>query len=97
VFAYGNTTDNKTYTLSNDVTNVQSKLLYYRLCSVDIVGKSKLSEVRIIRIGKQNEMLSMITYPDPVNSELRITVPAACQNKEVVLGVYNLNGQMVRH
>jgi Secretion system C-terminal sorting domain len=96
IFAYGNTSDDKTYTLSNDVSNVQSTLLYYRLRSFDIDGKSQLSQVRIIRIGKQNEMLSMVTYPNPVTSGLRITLPSAWQKKEVVLTVFNLSGQMIK-
>jgi hypothetical protein len=96
VFAYGNTHENKTYTVSNDISNVHNSIIYYRLRSVDIDGKSQLSEIRVIRIGKQSEILTMVTYPNPVNNELRITVPAAWQNKEVVLGVFNQNGQKVK-
>ena len=96
VFAYGNTTENKTYTFSNDISNVQNSIIYYRLRSVDDDGKSTLSEVRIIRIGKQSEMLSMVTYPNPVSSELRLTLPASWQSKEVALEVFNQNGQRVK-
>lgn len=96
VFAYGNTTGNKTYTFSDDISNVQNSIIYYRLRSVDNDGKSTLSEVRIIRIGKQSEILSMVVYPNPVSSELRITLPAAWQGKPVILEVFNQNGQRIK-
>ncbi|HET6995336.1 MAG TPA: hypothetical protein VFI06_10165, partial [Chitinophagaceae bacterium] len=36
VFAYGNTTENKTYTIINDISDVKTGIVYYRLRSVDI-------------------------------------------------------------
>jgi Secretion system C-terminal sorting domain len=96
VFAYGNTTENKTYTFANDISNVQNSIIYYRLRSVDDDGKTALSGIRIIRLGKQNEIFSMVTYPNPVTNELRITLPAAWQSKPVALEVFNQNGQRVQ-
>lgn len=96
MFAYGNTSETKTYTFSNDISNVQSSLIYYRLRSVDIDGKSQLSQVRVIRIGKQNEMLNMVTYPNPATSELRITLPSSWQGKEVIFEIFNQNGQKLK-
>jgi Secretion system C-terminal sorting domain len=96
VFAYGNTTENKTYTFANDISNLQNGVLYYRLRSVDDDGKSSLSGVRIIRIGKQSELLSMVVYPNPVSSELRLTLPASWQTKEVTLEVFNQSGQRAK-
>ena len=96
MFAYGNTSETKTYTFSNDISNVNSSLIYYRLRSVDIDGKSQLSQVRVIRIGKQNEMLKMVTYPNPVTSELRITLPSSWQGKEVIFEIFNQNGQKLK-
>jgi hypothetical protein len=95
-FAYGNTSENKTYSFSDDINNVQSSMIYYRLRSVDMDGKSQLSQVRIIRIGKQGEMLKMVIYPNPVSSELRITIPEEWQNKQVLMEVFNQNGQKLK-
>jgi len=96
VFAYGNTTEKKNYSFSDDIANVQSNIVYYRLRSLDIDGKSQLSQIRVIRISKQNAEISLITYPNPTSSELRVTVPAVWQNKEVAIEVYNTNGQRVK-
>ena len=96
VFAYGNTSENKTYSFSDNINIVQNGMLYYRLRSVDADGKTQLSQVRIIRIGKQTGILNLIIYPNPASDELRISVPAAWQNKEVVLEVFNQNGQKLK-
>ncbi len=97
VFAVGNSTQKVDYSLSDDISNVQSTVIYYRLCSVDIDGKTSYSEVRIIRISKdENTNVTIITYPNPVSSELRITVPANWQNKQVSFELFNANGQLMK-
>jgi len=96
VFAYGNTNEKKNYSFLDDVTSVQSSIVYYRLRSKDIDGKSQLSQIRIIRLDKQTSNLALVTYPNPVSRDLRVTVPAAWQNKEVLLEVYNMTGQRLK-
>lgn len=96
VFAFGNTDQDMTYTFSDNVSNIQKGIIYYRLRSIDLDGKSELSAVRIIRIGKEIEVLTMATYPNPVSSELRVTVPSQWQGKAVVFEVYNQSGQTVK-
>ncbi len=97
VFAYGNTNTNSNYVLSDNISNLQSSIIYYRLRSVDIDGKSEYSDTRIIRINKQTEnKVTLVTYPNPVTNELRITIPANWQNKKVVYEVFNANGQTAR-
>lgn len=97
-FAYGNATDKTNYSLSdNNVNTSRAAVIYYRLRSVDIDGKSELSETRIIRIGKQNEnTISIVAYPNPVSNEVRITIPANWQNKQVSYELISANGQPVR-
>ena len=93
VFAYGNATDKANYSFSDNVNTAQVAVIYYRLRSVDIDGKNELSETRIIRIGKQTEKgISIITYPNPVSNEVRITIPANWQNKKVIYEIFNANG-----
>ncbi len=97
VFAYGNTTDSKNYTMHDNISNLQATVIYYRLRSVDIDGKNELSNIRVIRIGKGSEnSISILTYPNPVTSDLRITVPANWQNKRAVYEIFNANGQVAR-
>lgn len=97
-FAYGNATDKTNYSLSdNNVNTSRAAVIYYRLRSVDIDGKSELSETRIIRIGKQNENnITIVAYPNPVSNEVRITIPANWQNKQVSYELISANGQPVR-
>ena len=96
VFAYGNTAEKVNYSFSDNVTNGQQAVIYYRLRSVDNDSKSQLSEIRIIRIGKKDELLKMVTYPNPASSELRVTIPSAWQGKAVTLEVFNQTGQRVK-
>ncbi len=96
VFASGNTTSENTYSFTDNVTSVSSPIVYYRLRPVDHDGKTQLSETRMIKLIKQNQNnISILTYPNPVTNELRITIPTAWQNKAVVYEVIALNGQTV--
>jgi hypothetical protein len=71
-----------------------ANVIYYRVRSVDIDGKSQLSETRVIRMTSQSA-LTLQTYPNPVKSELYITVPQAWQNKQVQYELYGANGLVV--
>ena len=96
VFAYGNTSEKKQYSLPDNIGHITSGVIYYRLRSFDIDGQTKLSDTRIIRVGKQKESISLLTYPNPVMNELRITIPSSWQNKAVKLEIFNSNGQLVK-
>lgn len=97
VFAVGNSTQKINYSLTDDISNVNATVIYYRLCSVDNDGKFTYSEVRIIRITKDaNSNVAIITYPNPVSNELHITVPANWQNKQISFELFNANGQLMK-
>jgi hypothetical protein len=97
VFANGNTTNEMNYSFTDHVNEDQVSVIYYRLRSVDIDGKSELSSTRMIQIGKKSEnKISILTYPNPVTNELRITIPASWQNKKVSYELFNVSGQSAR-
>jgi len=97
VFAYGNTTEEKNYSFYDNVNTSQPAVIYFRLRSVDIDGKNELSEIKIIRIGKQGESgISIVAYPNPATNEVRITIPANWQNKKVAYQLLSANGQPVK-
>jgi SdrD B-like domain/Secretion system C-terminal sorting domain len=97
VFANGSGAERMDYGMSDNVSNVQSSVIYYRLRSIDNDGKSQLSETRIIRLSKtNNNNISILTYPNPLTNELRITIPANWQNKKLVYEVIALNGQIIK-
>lgn len=79
----------------NDVPGEQaSNVIYYRIRSVDIDGKSQLSETRVIRLTSHSAP-TLQTYPNPVKSELYVTVPQAWQNKQVLYELFGANGLVV--
>ena len=95
VFSYGAADTKASYMYADNVTSFQVPVVYYRLRSVDIDGKSDLSETRIIRLGQENaNSISLLTYPNPVMNELRITVPNNWQNKPMSFELFNANGQI---
>jgi Secretion system C-terminal sorting domain len=97
VFAYGNSTEDKTYTFSDNLANTQDAIIYYRLRSVDIDGKNQFSGTRIIKIGKKSETnVTISAYPNPANNELRITLPSNWQSKRVVYELFSANGQTAK-
>ncbi len=97
VSAKGNTEDISNYSMNDIINTNQSSMFYYRLRSVDVDRKNELSQTRIIRLGKQTEKsISIITYPNPVSNEVRITIPANWQNKKVVYEVFNAIGKTVK-
>jgi hypothetical protein len=95
MFAYGNTTEKMDYSYPDKISGTQ-QVIYYRLRSVDNDSKTQLSEIRVVRIAKQDEMLKLVTYPNPVTNELRVSVPSAWQGKAIVLELFNQSGQRMK-
>jgi hypothetical protein len=94
MFAYGSAIESTSYSFSDNLKNANSGIIYYRLRTVDVDAKGQYSETRIIRLGQQAEKeIKILTYPNPVTNELRITIPATWQNKQVVYEVIGVNGQ----
>jgi hypothetical protein len=96
VFAYGTASEKANYTFADNITGNQAKVIYYRLRSIDIDGKNQLSETRLIRIGKTGNDIKLLTYPNPVTNELRITNPSNWQNRPVVYELFSANGTVVK-
>ena len=97
VFANGNTSKEIHYSFTDEVNEDRGTVIYYRLRSVDIDGKAEYSSTRMIRISNGSaDIISILTYPNPVTNELRITIPANWQNKKVSYELYNANGQIAK-
>ncbi len=96
-FALGNSDTKINYDFTDNLNNVTSAIVYYRLKMVDRDGKFDYSEVRVIKTKIQEEQtINILTYPNPVTTDLRITVPANWQNKQVIYEVYNTNGNLLQ-
>jgi hypothetical protein len=97
VFATGNSTDRRNYEYTDNLGSSFAKVIYYRLRSMDLDGKSQVSEIRIIRTAKSTgASISILTFPNPVTTELRVTIPANWQNKNVSYEMISLNGVIVK-
>jgi hypothetical protein len=96
LFAEGNSDKYTEYSYNDKIPAGSSGVLYYRLRMVDIDGQFKYSTVRVVRLGKTKDALSIATYPNPVQNELRVTVPNNWQDKRIVYEVFNANGQSLK-
>ncbi len=97
VFAKNSETDITTYYFPDLIDRDKEGIVYYRLRSVDMDGKSQYSETRMIRIAKQNDNnISIVAFPNPVMNELRISIPGGWQNKKVIYEIVNASGQVAQ-
>lgn len=96
VFATGKESIDASYSFSENVSGVSEGLVYYRLKMVDIDGTSKYSQIRIIKLNSQKSGVAISTYPNPVQSELRITIPDSWQSQRVVYDMYSANGTRIK-
>ncbi len=96
VFATGKESIDASYSFSENVSGVSEGLVYYRLKMVDIDGAFKYSQIRIIKLNSQKSGLAISTYPNPVQSELRITIPDSWQSQRVVYDMYSSNGTRIK-
>jgi len=97
VVANGGSNVKTLYNFSDEINSKVAGVVYYRLKMVDFEGRTQRSQVRLIRVGEEKDNLRVDTYPNPVTSELRITMPLAWQNTTVSFDLYTLNGQVVKH
>jgi hypothetical protein len=97
VFAAGNTSENNTYTFTDNNAIARGNVLYYRVRSVDADGTLKYTATRMIRATKQTEnTIAISAYPNPVTNELRVTIPNNWQDKKVVYEVFTTGGTAVQ-
>jgi len=95
VFGAGESERKMDYSYNDKDLKSHGGIIYYRLKQVDVDGKFNYSSVRIIRLGDEKTSIILTTFPNPVATDLRITLPASWQNKHVQIDLYNVNGQRV--
>ncbi|MGB8193650.1 MAG: T9SS type A sorting domain-containing protein [Chitinophagaceae bacterium] len=96
VFSLGNSTAVQQYNYQDMVSTSSKGVIYYRLKMMDSYKRYQYSPVRIVRIGDAPTEVQVQAYPNPVINELRVTIPASWQNKQVSYEVYGANGNLVK-
>ena len=97
VFAAGNSSDLMNYSFTDKKLDANNKTFYYRLRSVDFDASFELSAIRTVAVGSQNRAgVAISTYPNPVNSQLKITLPSNWHRKQVTFQVISQSGQVVK-
>jgi hypothetical protein len=96
VFGNGESDSPKNYSFQDKNIKASKGFIYYRLRSVDNDGRFSYSAVRIIRIGASASSMSLTTYPNPVVTDVKVTLPSNWQGKTIKLEIYNANGQKMQ-
>jgi hypothetical protein len=97
VFAQeGNSNSLRQYSYSDNIGSLKSPLIYYRLKIVDIDGNFKYSDVEIIKSAEEERKSGIVVYPNPSQSELRITIPDNWQGRAVSYNIYNIHGSLLK-
>jgi hypothetical protein len=84
------------YNYSENVSASAQGLVYFRLKMVDRDGKFTYSSVKIVRLSGSDNSVAVSVYPNPVTSELRITVPDGWQDQEIVYDLFNTSGALAK-
>jgi hypothetical protein len=96
LFAAGNSEINIDYAYADKVPAGNSGTIYYRLKMVDLDGRSKTSDIRVVRIGTTGSDVKILAYPNPVVNDVRVTIPQNWQGKQVSYQLTNANGQVIK-
>jgi hypothetical protein len=73
-----------------------SGVIYYRLKWIEANRETVVSQVRVIRLGKEGETTRLMAYPNPVKDQLRLTFPSSWQGKAVQLELFSASGTRVK-
>lgn len=92
----GSSTSVRKYSYSDDISMVNGPIVYYRLKIVDGNGNFLYSDIELIRLSNQSSQSNMLVYPNPAQSELRITIPNSWQGKTVLYHIYDVHGSLIK-
>lgn len=84
------------YSFKESIAKEKQNLQYYRLKIVDMGGKFTYSAVRVVKLNGIGNKATISAYPNPVVSELRITIPDSWQSTPVVYEMLSANGNVVK-
>ncbi len=94
VQGHGTTTKENTYTFKDNISKLQSDVIYYRLKQVDFDGAYKYSSEVMVSKTMPSDFSLMQNFPNPFNptTQIHYSVP---RNTHVLLKVYDSDGSEV--
>ncbi len=96
VFANGGTNSEANYQYKDAQVASATGVVYYRLRMTEKTNTYSYSPIRVIRLGKEAATAQITTYPNPVQSEVRVTLPSAWQGKTVRFELFSATGIKVQ-
>jgi len=90
----GTTTLTKSYSYPDDLSNVTSKIVYYRLRIVDIDGESTFSQIVALRIDGSLIVKNLIVYPNPFKNHIKLELQSLKEEKGLIR-IVNTSGQEI--
>jgi Secretion system C-terminal sorting domain len=94
--ANGNSDVQVNYAFTDNIPEGNAGTIYYRLRATDLDGAARVSDIRIVRLGKGSNVVKVAAYPNPVVNEVRVTIPQNWQGKPLTYQVVTMNGQVVK-
>ena len=94
VNAAGNSSLPKYYSYPDALSNINSKIVYYRLRTVDLDGRAVYSKIVALRMDGTIVLSSINVYPNPFTNNIKMQIQS---NKEEVSNIrlINMNGMQV--
>lgn len=83
------------YNFTDAAPASETGVVYYRLVCKEKTGESSYSAIKTVRLAKEASA-TISVYPNPVYTKANLTLPAAWQNKPVVVLLYNSNGVQLK-
>ena len=90
--ANGNSTSKINYDINDNIADVTSPIVYYRLKQIDVDGKSAFS--RIVPVKLKKSLGDFTVSPNPFINNLNINIMWE-KNESTVVKLYNVNGAEV--
>ena len=90
--ASGNSTSKITYSINDDIADVTSPIVYYRLKQIDVDGKTAFSKIVPVKLKKA--LGDFTVSPNPFISNLNINI-VWDKNETTLVKVYNVTGAEV--
>lgn len=88
----GTTTLTTSYSYPDALTNVVSKIVYYRLRIVDLDGKSTYTQILPLRLDGSVILSSVKAYPNPFTSNIKLQVQSTTEESSTIR-LISMNGQ----